>query len=163
MAEQLCYCDSGLPVDKCCGPLLDGSTRADTAEALMRSRYSAFVTGNIDYILSTMLPSLRAEQDVDALEGWATNSDWLGLEIREIADGGNEDTTGVVEFVARFAIDDEEQSYHERAEFVRRDDGWYYADGVEIKPQPFVREQKVGRNEPCPCGSGKKYKKCHGA
>ncbi|NNL99647.1 MAG: YchJ family protein [Gammaproteobacteria bacterium] len=163
MGDQTCCCGSELPPQACCGPLLDGSARAKTAEALMRSRYSAFVTGNIDYVLSTMLPTLRAEQDIEALESWATNSDWLGLEIRNTVDGGNEDTTGMVEFVARFAIDDEEQTYHERAEFVRQDGTWYYSDGEEIKPQPFTRgEQKVGRNDPCPCGSGKKYKKCCG-
>jgi preprotein translocase subunit SecA len=36
--------------------------------------------------------------------------------------------------------------------------------GAGAAPQPFVRgERKVGRNEPCPCGSGRKFKQCHGS
>jgi SEC-C motif-containing protein len=69
----------------------------------------------------------------------------------------------VVEFIAKYAIDGNDFKHHERATFRRIDGDWFYMDGDMVKPKPVVRDKpKVGRNEPCPCGSGKKYKKCHG-
>jgi SEC-C motif domain protein len=70
----------------------------------------------------------------------------------------------MVEFVARYRMGGAEHAHHERATFQRHDGRWYFEDGDIVKARPVVREApKVGRNEPCPCGSGKKFKKCHGA
>jgi SEC-C motif-containing protein len=76
--------------------------------------------------------------------------------------GGEKDDGGIVEFVATFSDErDRTQNHHERSEFVRRDGDWYFHDGQVLVQAP-LRSDKVGRNEPCPCGSGKKFKKCHG-
>ena len=78
--------------------------------------------------------------------------------------GGKEDDRGVVEFIARYKQKGVEHRHHERSRFARGEDGrWMYLDGDTVKPPPVLRGEKVGRNQPCPCGSGKKYKKCCGA
>jgi len=71
-------------------------------------------------------------------------------------------TVGTVEFVCNYTYEDEERRHHELASFARHDGAWYFVEGEPVRPQPFVRtEAKIGRNDPCPCGSGKKYKDCH--
>jgi SEC-C motif-containing protein len=134
-----------------------------TAEALMRARYTAYTRGEIDFILATMEPERRADTDIDGIREWSENSEWLGLAILSTEEGGPEDTSGVVEFVADYVYDGEERRHHERARFVRLDGRWFFDEGEKIRARPFVRESpKVGRNDPCPCGSGRKYKKCCG-
>jgi SEC-C motif-containing protein len=131
---------------------LHAGAPAETAEALMRSRYAAHVLGEIDYLIETW--DARGV-DREAVARWARESEWLGLEIVATARGGPQDRDGVVEFRARFrdgagAL----HVHHERSRFRRRDGRWVYADGEVVKP---------GRNDPCPCGSGKKHKRCCGA
>src|SRR5690606_1784066 len=85
-----------------------------------------------------------------------------GLEVVTAEAGGEQDNEGMVEFIARFNIQDTPQQHHERARFKRHNKKWLYLDGEEIKPQPIRRTApRVGRNDPCPCGSGKKFKKCY--
>lgn len=158
----LCPCGSEKEHDDCCGPLFKGAP-APTAEALMRSRYCAYVKGEIDYLRDTMAPEILGEFDREDTESTSRDATWQGLEIRGCGAGGPEDETGTVEFVARFQLADEDRALHELAEF-RRDAGrWIYSGGV-IDPKGKPRHvKKIGRNEPCPCGSGKKYKKCCGA
>lgn len=158
-----CVCGSGLPFDRCCGPLLSGLRPAPTAEALMRSRYTAYTRGEMDYLLSTHDPETRADFDRAGSERWAVESQWMGLRILATERGGEDDDTGVVEFVARFRTGGafgREDLHHERSLFVRRGGRWYYAD-AETRA-PAVEAPKAGRNAPCPCGSGQKYKRCHG-
>lgn len=127
----------------------------------MRSRYSAFATGNIDYLHDTLLPETRADFDRAEIEAWAKNSTWTGLEVRSTEGGQEGDDDGIVEFVARFTLNGKPHSHHETSRFTVHDGRWYYVDGtLGARPRSGP---KVGRNEPCPCGSGKKYKKCHGA
>ncbi|WP_158045624.1 YchJ family protein [Skermanella pratensis] len=156
-----CYCKSGRAFDDCCGPYLAGTAAAPTAEALMRSRYSAFATANVDYLESSLLPETRGDFSRADTEQWARSSEWTGLEVRSTTDGGEGDTEGFVEFVAHFTMQGKPNVHHETGRFARRDDRWYYVDGI-MGPRPRVAA-KIGRNDPCPCGSGKKYKKCHGA
>jgi SEC-C motif-containing protein len=157
-----CPCGKGPTLEACCGPILDGAP-AQTAEELMRSRYTAYVTGNIDHVVATHDPATRDTVDREASTAWSKQSQWHGLEVRATEAGGAGDTTGVVEFIARFTLAGRSQQHHERSRFVKQDDHWYYVDGEVLKARPVEREApKVGRNEPCPCGSGKKYKKCHG-
>ncbi len=161
-----CPCGKGPSLEACCGPILDGAP-APTAEALMRSRYTAYVVGNIDHIVATHDPASRDTVDREGTLTWSKQSDWLGLEILATEGGGEADETGVVEFVARFALVGRVQAHRERSRFVKKDEGagprWFYVDGEMEKARPVAREApKVGRNEPCPCGSGKKFKKCHG-
>jgi len=158
-----CHCSSGLDFEKCCGPVLSGDKPAETAEALMRARYSSFVCGEIDYLTESLHPNHRADHDVEATRRWANNADWIGLEIRATEDGGVDDEEGVVEFIASYREDGVVRSHHEVSRFKKDAGNWYYVDGDTPKVETFVKEQpKVGRNEPCPCGSGKKYKKCCG-
>lgn len=75
--------------------------------------------------------------------------------------GGEDDTKGMVEFVARYRKNSQAFDHHEIAEFVKEDDRWYFKDGHAPQPMQAIRNgPKIGRNDPCPCGSGKKYKKC---
>ena len=127
----------------------------------MRSRYSAFATGDIDYLENTLLPETRADFDRAQIAEWAQNSEWTGLEVRSVDAGGEGDSEGVVEFVARFRMQGKDYVHHETGRFARRDGRWWYVDGV--MGQRPRSAPKVGRNDPCPCGSGKKYKKCCGA
>jgi SEC-C motif-containing protein len=88
-------------------------------------------------------------------------TEWLGLDILATERGGETDTDGIVEFVARGITGGAPFAQRERARFRRVDDRWYYVDGTIIR-EPVRRVATAGRNDPCPCGSGKKYKRCHG-
>ncbi len=163
-----CPCGKGPTLADCCGPIITGKIAAPTAEALMRSRYTAYVVNNIDHVAATHDPATRDQVDREAAAAWATQAKWLGLQIIETEAGGPDDDGGVVEFVARFELAGKITPHHERSRFIKKDEGagprWFYLDGETMKPKPVEREApKVGRNEPCPCGSGKKFKKCHGA
>ena len=130
----------------------------------MRSRYSAYVVGAIDYLGDTLHPSHRSDWDRDATRRWAEDAEWLGLEILDSEAGQSGDETGVVEFAANFKENGELRRHHERSRFSRVGGRWYYVDGDVPKPRTQRHDgPKVGRNDPCPCGSGKKYKKCCGA
>ena len=128
----------------------------------MRSRYSAYVAGKIDYIDRTNDPNSKDEFDREAAEAWSKKSEWLGLEIVGTRAGGPSDSEGEVEFIARYKVDGKETSHHEVSLFNRgkKDGQWYYMDGKNIQQPERRAEPKVGRNDPCSCGSGKKFKKC---
>lgn len=158
-----CYCGSEEDFSNCCGPVLDGSSPAETAEALMRARYSAFATQRAEFLHESLHPEHRDDHDVAATRRWAENSQWLGLEIVAVEAGGPDDGEGTVEFIATFKERGLVRPYHELSNFRKLDGNWYYVDGDLMKPKTETRSQpKVGRNDPCPCGSGKKYKKCCG-
>jgi len=160
---QQCHCGSGKPFEACCGPYISGAAVAPTAEALMRSRYSAYAAGAIDYLGDTLHPDYKADWDRDATERWASQSEWTGLEIHGTEGGGENDDEGFVEFAASFKEKGEPKVHVERSRFLKHEGRWYYADGLTPKPATQRNEgPKVGRNDPCPCGSGKKYKKCCG-
>ena len=151
-----CPCNPEKKYDECCGPYLAGTADAPTAEALMRSRYTAYTRDDYDYVIRTCHSSTRPSEEDFADE---VAIDWSGLEIVDTVAGGENDSKGEVEFVARYRLKDNVLNQHERSSFVKEDGKWFYVDGDFVKGPP-VRSTKVGRNEPCPCGSGKKYKKC---
>lgn len=152
-----CPCQSGLSFEACCGPILAG-TPTPTALALMRSRYTAYARGDVAYLSRTLAPEHRAGFDAADVSAGMRETRWLGLDILDTVDGGPKDSTGIVEFAARFQAQGQTRVLHERSRF-RRDDGcWVYVDG-DTDMQPM---KKPGRNEPCPCGSGKKFKQCCG-
>ena len=158
-----CPCGSAKGYDNCCGPLLNAEKNADTAEALMRSRYTAYTRAAIEYLINTTHPSKKDAFDFESLRKWSEGSDWHGLEIIETEKGGEEDDTGTVEFIARYTEKGKSSEHHEIADFQKQDGRWYFYDGRAPRPTTFVRkEPKIGRNAPCPCNSGKKYKKCCG-
>lgn len=118
-----CLCGSGAAYGVCCGPLHDGLP-AETAEALMRSRYSAYAIGHLDHVFRTWHPRTRPE-DLSPAPGVT----WLGLQVLDSAAGGPADDSGEVEFRARFGTPDGEQVLHERSRFERRAGRWVYVDG----------------------------------
>lgn len=111
-----------LTLGACCGPYLDGTQEASDAECLMRSRYSAFVLGRVDYLLRTWHPSKRT-----ATLELEPQARWLGLEVRSHRATGAD--TAEVEFVARFRLGGRAVRQHERSRFVREDGRWFYLDG----------------------------------
>ncbi len=160
---ELCPCGSEKAYAACCKPLINGDRVADTAEALMRARYSAHAKKAFDYIFETTHPANRQDADRKGTAAWSRKLDWQRLVVRNIENGGPDDAVGKVEFVARYRKDSQAFDHHEIAEFVREDGRWYFKDGQAPQPVQSVRQgPKIGRNDPCPCASGKKYKKCCG-
>jgi SEC-C motif domain protein len=159
----MCPCGSGKSYAECCEPLIGGERTAQSAEALMRSRYSAYVNHDIDYVYDTLHPKKRHGFNRKESEQWASRSEWVSLEVLRTENGGPQDRSGVVEFIARYRQKDKPFQHHEVAEFVKEDERWYFWDGTTPKIEQSVRRgPKIGRNDPCVCGSGKKYKKCCG-
>ena len=160
---MLCPCGSEKNYDECCQPIISGQRNAATATELMRARYTAYAKVEMDFLSESLHPDAKDENDMDSSQDWAENSEWHGLEILESKDGGPDDDTGMVEFVAVYTYQDQTQRYHEVADFGKVDGKWYFKEGKPGVRKPVKRnEPKVGRNDPCPCGSGKKYKKCCG-
>ena len=156
-----CPCGSTKTYSDCCEPIIKGTQPAETAEQLMRARYSAYTKTEMDFIFSSTHPDGREGYDHDGTRTWAENSEWLGLEIIDSKKGNKDDTTGEVEFIARFKENGALREHHENALFKKVEGIWHFSDGVMVKPKP-ITVTKVGRNDPCPCGSGQKYKKCCG-
>jgi len=122
----------------------------------MRSRYSAFMLKDSEYLSSSWHPSTRpVEIDLES-----DPIKWLELSVIKAMDGGEDDLEGMVIFRARFEHNGQSGELVEKSRFVREDGTWFYLDGEQPSDDPGV---KVGRNESCPCGSGKKYKRCCGA
>ncbi len=129
----------------------------------MRARYAAYAVKAFDFLKSSGGPKVQEEFDEAATKSWAEKAVWEGLEILSTEGGGEKDSEGVVEFIAHYSSEEQKVEHHERAIFQRLGGEWKFIDGVMQGVQPYRREQpKIGRNDPCPCGSGKKYKKCCG-
>ena len=161
--EDTCPCNSGKTYGECCGPVIAGVARAETAEALMRARYSAYAAGEVGFLRASMTDESQAEFDEKESRAWVESARWHGLEIISTERGGPDDDEGVVEFRALYTANGEFCNHHERSRFVKSGGEWRFADGDFVPDRPMVRETpRIGRNDPCPCGSGKKYKKCCG-
>jgi SEC-C motif-containing protein len=130
----------------------------------MRSRYSAYVVHAVDYIIDTCHKEEgKADIDYKSTKEWSEQSNWLGLKILSTTKGGVDDTDGEVEFEALYERKGLRDTHREQAKFRKIDGRWLYDDG-SVQPVTIVRSgPKIGRNDPCPCGSGKKYKHCCGA
>jgi len=130
----------------------------------MRSRYAAYALADIGYIGRTLAPESRASFDAPSALAWATGAEWMGLRILAVEQGGIGDSAGVVEFIATYRQDGRVVEHRERSRF-RRDDegGWWFVEGAASGRAAASSATKAGRNEPCPCGSGRKFKKCCGA
>ena len=150
MEQKLCYCKSGKPFGECCEPILRVIEVAPTALALMRSRYSAYCLGDVNYLQATTHDHIWSDEELKFIQDWADNSHWQHLEIIDHSD----DT---VEFKAYYIYDGMQHVHHEKSVFKKINDMWKYVDGE-------IYEDKVSfpRNEVCICGSGKKYKRCCG-
>lgn len=118
----------------------------------MRARYSAFALGRADFIDVTGPTGDRA-----GLDSALARTQWLRLKVGAVEGGGPSDAEGHVTFTATSVQDGRFQLLTERSRFLRHEDGWRYMDG-----DARYEKLAVGRNEPCPCGSGRKSKACHG-
>ena len=123
----------------------------------MRSRYSAFCVGDTQYLNTTHHPSQRIIEDL-ALASSIANTQWHGLRIIE-ATQREDSNEGFVEFIASYSEGNQPGALHEKSRFVKEDNHWLYIDGEILESGP---SKLPSRNEPCWCGSGKKFKKCHG-
>lgn len=162
-ADRPCPCGQERTYTGCCGRFHRGEAWPESPTELMRSRYTAFAVGEIPYLISTLEPSKRAGVVEKDLREWSNGSEWLGLRVIDTEGGGAEEDEGTVEFEAHYRVKDsgEEVHHHELATFRRREGRWFFHDGKIRGQEPIQRtEPRVGRNDPCPCGSGKKFKKC---
>lgn len=158
-----CPCGTKKDYSECCGAYIEGTKVPPSPEALMRSRYTAFSSSNMDYIASTMKGTAAKDFDPVDAGSWSKKAKWLGLNIVNASPLQDNGTKGYVEFIANFRLEGREQRIHEVSEFKLQDGRWYYIDGQLVSPPTQHRSQaKIGRNDPCSCGSGKKYKKCCG-
>lgn len=156
----ICPCCSNKNYINCCGRFIDGLQCAATPEELMRSRYTAFTQANINYIERTMKSPAADNFDAEEAKQWAKKATWKKLEIIEAK---HDEAKGFVEFIAYFIDANEEQVVHELSEFRFENGKWYYTDGkIPFKKAAPISVVKINRNDPCSCGSGKKYKKCCG-
>ncbi len=149
-----CQCGSGSDFDECCGPFISGLRYPLKPVQLMRSRYTAYVLQNIDYLLATWHPDCHAHRWRDDIAAHFPTTEWKKLTIKDVC-AGNDSHESYVEFIAVFQDRQTRRPgfIHERSRFVQLNERWYYIDGIHQQPL---------RNAPCPCGSGKKYKKCCG-
>ena len=179
ISTQICPCQinpsssaisSPLLYKDCCQPYHDGlcieendnsdGVKVDTAERLMRSRYSAFVLVKPEYIVKTTLPTQQDLLDIEAIESWAKETDWAGLEIvTHTPKLGKRHAQ--VEFKAYYMTENGQQAHHELSTFVKvtnkadNNVSWYFLD-------PTI-SMSVTQKQPCICGSGEKLKRCCGA
>jgi len=160
MIEALaeCPCGSNLQFEACCGPIINGLPAA-TAQALMGSRYTAYVVGALDHVANTHAAEVRDDFNRPEAERLSRSCIFQGLEIRKATENGDR---AQVDFVLRFKRDGKDMIQVELADFRKESGRWLYAGG-KLSPQVTQRSvNRVGRNDPCPCGSGKKAKKCCG-
>ena len=128
--EEKCHCGSDKSFENCCELFIKGTAKPLTAEALMRSRYSAYVIANIDYILKTTHPKTRKIHDVETIATWAKSSLWQKLEIVSTDKGKTKDSIGTVEFKAYFSdASSQSQIHHEVSNFVKELGKWFFLDG----------------------------------
>ena len=128
-SSSACPCGSGNSLLLCCQPFLLSRKKPATAEALMRSRYAAYVTGNVAYIYETTHPDRRDSRLRQQIEAWVGQSRWLGLEVLRVHGGGSADKQGKVVFIASYEVAGQPGSLHELSRFRRFKKDWYYLDG----------------------------------
>ena len=147
-----CPCRSGEIFDLCCGRFISHRLPAENAQQLMRSRYSAYVLNDVEYLNETWHPDYRpaALQPERGIR-------WLRLDVIAFCEQGYEAT---VEFEALFLVDGRVDTLHESSRFVFEQGRWLYTSGEMMEPtrKPF----QPARNTSCPCASGLKFKRCCG-
>jgi SEC-C motif-containing protein len=142
-----CYCKSNIEFSNCCEPFIKGLQQPASALELMKSRYSAYATSNLEYINKTQIEQFNLD-DLIFLKNWSKNSHWQHLEIINY-------TVDTVEFKAYYIFERTQHLLHENSKFIKIENKWVYENGVANETKPVF-----GRNENCICGSRKKYKKC---
>ncbi|MCU7553973.1 YchJ family protein [Alteromonas sp. ASW11-19] len=147
---MLCYCCSGMLYTNCCEPYLENQALPATPEQLMRSRYSAYCTENYPYILATYAAAARQTLSIESLRESAAGSNWFALQIVGT-------TAAEVQFKAFYSEQGTPYVLHETSHFAKEGDRWVYVSG---NLHNDTGRATIGRNTPCVCGSGKKFKQC---
>lgn len=143
-----CPCGSKKAFSECCEPIIKKTLQASSPEKLMRSRYSAFAKSENEYLVFSTLKKNQSPNDLQELKNLNNSVKWLKLEIVDAYDD-------IVEFKAYYLEANEIKVLHEKSNFVKEDGLWKYDSGE-------LFNTKIQRNQECPCGSGKKFKKCCG-
>ncbi|NNP68383.1 YchJ family protein [Acinetobacter sp. Ac_5812] len=149
-SSQNCPCGQG-QYAACCQPLHLKQQVAQTAEQLMRSRYSAFALKQIDYILQTTALGQQSTLDRAAIADWSQSNQWLKLDVVQHQPKLDK-THALVEFKAHYHDGTQAHIHHEISHFVLHQQQWYFLD-------PTL-DMKITMKQPCVCGSGKKFKQC---
>ncbi|WP_428738033.1 YchJ family protein [Sulfurimonas sp.] len=142
----MCICGNEKDFSACCEPIITKQKQPQNAEELMRSRYSAYVKADAEYLVYSSVKENQYQEDIALIEEFSNSVEWLKLDVLDV-----QETT--VEFKAYYRDTNGIQVLHEKSNFVQEDGIWKYKDGE-------LYNSKIERNETCPCGSGKKYKKC---
>jgi SEC-C motif domain protein len=164
MASTTCPCGTKESPESCCLPVIRGKRQPATAEELLRARYTAFTRGDVDFIVDTHHTRTRSEVKREEIEDWSKNSEWHGLKVVQVEAGKASDQAGTIVFCAEFTAQGKRNEHWEQALFEKEEGQWRFLDARGVKQEPFKRQEpKLGRNDPCACGSGKKVKKCCGS
>lgn len=151
-----CKCDSELEFSDCCGPILDGAI-APTAEALLRARFTAFAIRSLDFVDRTHAPEVREDFNRAEAENLAENCTWNRLYVIRISE--NSESTEI-EFVADVTFREKRMLRGAASKFRRINGEWFFVSSKNLAHVAHKVRPKIGRNDVCSCGSGKKYKKC---
>ncbi len=158
---ETCSCGNPLPYAQCCQPIIKGKRKAATAEDLLRARYSAFVHSEVDFVLKSHHSKTASEVKREEIEDWSKSSKWLGLQVVQKEAGEAQDDKGTIVFCASYEAGGKRNDHWEQSFFEKEAGEWKFLDARGIQTGTYRRESpKIGRNDPCPCGSGKKAKKC---
>jgi len=157
-SETICLCGSNSEYSLCCEPFHKKEITPATAEALMRSRFTAYANKNEDYLLNTWETAKRPE----AIDFSKEEAVWTNLDIVKTKKGREKDSKGIVEFKAYYSLDDEPYVMNEISRFIKKAGRWFYLDGLVKSVAKVGQQVDQGKNAPCSCGSGKKFKRCCG-
>ena len=130
MLDDVCPCGTGLSFEACCKPFLAGVSHPKEAEALMRSRYTAYVMQNIPYLKDTLWPKYQDGFDDVATARWAAENHWTGLKVLLTQKGGNTDREGTVLFEAKYLANGKLHTHRERSRFRKKAGRWYYVEAI---------------------------------
>ncbi len=156
--KENCLCGSEIPYSLCCQPFHEHKKKPSTAKCLMRSRFTAYAMQNSSYLLETWVGSNRPKEINFSKE----KAEWTKLEIINTKKGCEEDSKGIVEFKAYYTFNNEKCVMYEISQFQKQSGQWLYLDGLVNSVSKIDQTINLGKNAPCSCGSGKKFKRCCG-
>lgn len=139
LLNPLCPCGTQKHYTDCCQPYLDGLSAAPTAEALMRSRYTAYSKNNLNYLIGTQHPKTRKKTDPTTLQQTFETTHWVNLTIVKTQQGQPHHKRGIVEFIATHqeksrTLNPQQSQLHERSRFIQENNHWFYVDGDLLPP-----------------------------
>lgn len=130
---EYCPCGNNKVYEECCKPFIDKKEYPETAEELMRSRYTAYTKGKVDYVINTHVEKIRPVKERKKMQRWMNSIEWLGLSIVKTEAGQADDETGMVEFRAIYIEDGYTEALHEQSSFEKIDGKWFYISGTHMQ------------------------------